>query len=287
MHLSDKALLVHFSVSQWTARKLDRRASAIVSENGEGNKGNFNKTLLPTCNELGIVHKDTTDVRKGFYLNTLPWGIDGTFILPSSNYLTYMNDFRSRRNTWMGLVENFIDVYPQAKLDAERILNSGEHELFNPKEYPGIPHLRKLFKMDIAVLPVPTTGDFRVELADAELASIESDMEDRLKEANQAAVQDVWQRLYDKVSWLQGRLADPQNEFRDGTYKDAQDTCELLTRLNFTDDPNLEQLRSEMQQKLVNHHPESLRNDPVLRQDTADEAKAIMDKMAVFMGGLT
>jgi len=286
MHLSDKALLVHLSVSQWTARKLDKRASNIVAEAGVGSKGNFNKTLLPTCNELGIVHRATTEVRKAFYKNTLPWGIDGTFILPSANYLSYMNDFRSNRNGWFGYVDDLADAYPKAKQDAERILNSGEHELYNPAEYPTVEELRSKFSMDIAVLPVPSSGDFRVELADAEFSSIQSDIEQRVGDSMAAAVKDVWQQLYDKVSWLHGRLADPNNTFHDATYKDAQDTCELLSRLNFTDDPDLERLRREMQSKLVSHHPESLRNDPVLRQDTADEAKAIMDKMSVFMGGL-
>ena len=140
--------------------------------------------------------------------------------------------------------------------------------------------------MDLRVLPVPTAGDFRVELVAGEFESMKSDLEADLKEASTAAIKDVWQRLYDKVAWLQGRLADPKNTFNTSTYKDAQDTCELLTRLNFTDDPNLEAMRLEMQNKLVSYHPDALRNDPVLRQDTADEAKAIMDKMAVFMGGL-
>ena len=36
--------------------------------------------------------------------------------------------------------------------------------------------------------------------------------------------------------------------------------------------------------KLINHHPDSLRNDPDLRQDTAAEAQKIMDLMGSFMG---
>ena len=287
MQLSDKAVLVHLGISQWTARKLDRKGTAIVAEAGSGNKGNFNKTLLPTCNELGVIHQQTSVLRKEFYNNVLPWFIDGTFILPNANFLGYMNDFRSNRNSWYGLVDDLIYAYPQAQLDAERILNSGIHPLYNANDYPSQDELRAKFKMDITVLPVPDEGDFRTELSDAEFDSIKSDLREQVAEVASSAAKDVWQRLYDKVAWLQGRLADPKNTFHDATYKDAQDTCELLTRLNFMDDPNLEQMRKEMQQKLVSHHPESLRNDPILRQDTADEAKAIMDKMSIFMGGLT
>jgi hypothetical protein len=32
------------------------------------------------------------------------------------------------------------------------------------------------------------------------------------------------------------------------------------------------------------HNPDTLRNAPILRQQTAQQAKAIMDKMSVFMG---
>jgi hypothetical protein len=57
----------------------------------------------------------------------------------------------------------------------------------------------------------------------------------------------------------------------------------MLSRLNFTDDANLEAMRQEIESTLI-HHPDALRNDPDLRRDTAADAKAIMDKMAIFMG---
>ena len=45
-------------------------------------------------------------------------------------------------------------------------------------------------------------------------------------------------------------------------------------------------MRREAEAKLFDVHPQALRNDPVLRTDTADKAKEIMDKMSVFMGGI-
>jgi hypothetical protein len=59
----------------------------------------------------------------------------------------------------------------------------------------------------------------------------------------------------------------------------------MLSRLNFTDDPNLETMRQQVEDSLLKH-PEALRNNPDLRSDTALEAKSIMDKMSVFMGGM-
>jgi hypothetical protein len=67
--------------------------------------------------------------------------------------------------------------------------------------------------------------------------------------------------------------------------ENAREICAMLPRLNFSDDPNLEAMRQEVEATLLKH-PEALRNDPDLRQDTAAEAKKIMDKMSVFMNGI-
>ena len=285
MHLSDKALLVHLAISQWTARKLDKKATTeLINLHGASmDSGRFNKSLLPTCNTLQRVHSETSIIRKDFYRNTLPWGIEGTFILPSANYLNFMTEFRKKRGQWESLVTDFLNEYEQAHLDAQHLLGS----LYNPKDYPTLDELTHKFNMGITVLPVPSKGDFRVELSDVEQDSVEKAIEERVAASSRAAMDDVWQRLYDKVTWLTDRLAKPENTFKDATYKDAQETCALLTRLNFTGDPNLEQLRRDAEAKLFNHHPESLRNDPDLQRDVLAEANEISRKMAAFMGGLS
>jgi phosphoenolpyruvate carboxylase len=82
------------------------------------------------------------------------------------------------------------------------------------------------------------------------------------------------------------KLADPTGIFRDSMVENAREICAMLPRLNFTDDANLEAMRQEVESKIAKYHPDALRQDPVLRRDTAAEAKAIMDKMSVFMSGL-
>jgi len=281
MHLSDKALLVHLGVSQWTARKLDKQASKEVAQaNGAtGNVGNFNKTLLPTCNTIAAVHQETAIIRKEFYRNVLPWGIEGTFILPSANYLPMTTEYRAKKAAWDSLVSEFLGGYPQAQQDAERILGS----LYKVGDYPIMVDLKAKFRMNLTFLPVPTVDDFRVELADGEVNMIKAELQDQLVESSKIAMQDVWQRLYDKVEWLAKRLSDPNNVFHNATYEDAQDLCKLLTRLNFTDDADLEDMRWKAEKKLFALHPEAIKNDPDIRRDTAKDAEDIMKQMKGFM----
>lgn len=283
MHLSDKALLVHLGISQWTAKKLDKKASAIVSEY---DVGNYNKSLLPTCDLHEAVKAETALIRKEFYRNVLPWSIEGTFILASANYLPFMVEYRQKKARWLGMVAKFLDIYPQAQQDAERILNLGEHDLYNENDYPSPDELRAKFSMELTVLPVPTAGDFRVEMIDEEFKSVQADIEQRVAESFQIATKEVWSRLFDQVSWLHARLADPKNAYHDETYYNAVDLVKLLKRLNISNDPELEALRLDAENKLFSAHPQTLANDPVMRHDATIEAQAIMDKMSVFMGKL-
>jgi len=280
MNLNDRALLVQLNVSQWTARKYDKRASKeVTTAHGAASAaGRFNKSLLPMNDKLDNIHKKTTFIRQKYYDNTLPWGMDGTMMLPTSNYLNFMSDFRKEKGEWESLVQEFLDDYDQMKMDAQRILGS----LYDPADYPNGSELRHKFNMDMAVFPVPSS-DFRVAIGSEELSRIQQDVERRLKDAEQAALKDVWQRLYDRVKHMAEKLADPKAIFRDSMLENTREICALLPRLNFSDDPNLEAMRQQVEASLLKH-PEALRNDPDLRQDTAAEAKKIMDAMGAFMG---
>ena len=281
MKLSDRALLVQLSISQWTARKYDKRATQEVASNHgvTTSVGRYNKSLLPMNDYLDHVHKKATHIRTKFYDNTLPWGIEGTMMLPTANYLAFMTDFRKEKSEWEFLVNQFVDAYDGLVLDAQRILGS----LYSDADYPSKQDIAKKFRMDLAVFPVPT-NDFRCQIGDDELTRIQQDVEQRVKVAQTQAMNDVWNRLFERVKHMAEKLADPKAIFRDTMVENTRELCELLPRLNFMDDPALEQMRQDVEASLLKH-PEALRCDPDLRRDTAAEAKAIMDKMSALMGG--
>jgi hypothetical protein len=281
MTLNDRALLVQLSISQWTARKYDKKATRQVADaNGTTmDVGRYNKALLPMNGLLDYVHKKSSHIRTKFYENTLPWGIEGTMMLPTSNYLQFMTDFRKERDEWNTLVGNFVHNYDQLVQNAKRQLGS----LYDPADYPSTSDIRTKFHMDMSVYPVPST-DFRVAIGSDELSRIQQDVERRVADAQTKAMQEVWTRLHDRVKHMAEKLADPKAIFRDSLVENAREICALLPRLNFADDPNLEAMRQQVEASLLKH-PEALRTDPDLRRDTAAEAKAIMDKMSVFMGG--
>ena len=281
MKLNDRALLVSLSVSQWTARKLDKKATQEVADNNRASTsaGRYNKSLLPLNDLLANVHQKTGLIREKFIKNTLPWGIDGTRILPSANYLQFMQDFRKEKADWHSLVTTFLDNYEYLVAEAKRWLG----DLYDERDYPSKQSITDKFNMDMAILPVPS-DDFRVALSSDELARIQEDLEVRMASVQQEAMNDCWHRLYKHVEHITEKLSDSKSIFRDSMLDNARETCDLLTRLNITEDPNLEAMRQAVERKLLDHHPDTLRNDWDVRQDTAAEARKIMDAMSVFMG---
>jgi hypothetical protein len=283
MKLSDRAILVQLNISTWSANKLDKEISAETTamKGAISNSVRTHKSLLPMCDLLDDIKKKAGLIRTKFYDNTLPWGVKGIQILPTANYLTFMTDFRKERSEYETLVTRFVPEYPQLVQDAQRFLGAA----YKPTDYPEAHEIADKFKMDMQVMPVPN-NDFRVDIADEELARIHDEVEARVKQAASGAMQDVWQRLYDKVKHFAEKMDDPKAIFRDSTVDHLVDLCELLPRLNVMDDPNLEAMRQEVEAKLAGYNPDVLRADPTTRQSVADDANDIAAKMAAFMGGL-
>ena len=82
---------------------------------------------------------------------------------------------------------------------------------------------------------------------------------------------------------MQGKLSQPEAIFRDSLIENARELCDVLTRLNLTDDPKLETLRRQTE-LLVQSEPQLLRDNPDVRVSTANEAQAILDAMTATYG---
>jgi len=280
--LNSKALLVQLKISQWTARKYDKRVTKEAAENNNADMvaGRYNKSLLPMTDSLKQVHKKASTIRATYYENTLKWDTDGVQLLPTANYLDFMSKFGTLKNEYYDLVNKFVSGYSQHVEDAEEYLG----DMYNPADYPSTAEIMDKFKMDMNVSPLPA-DDFRVEIGEADLAAIQYDVEQRVQAAQSKAMEDVWQRLYDKVEAIVERLSDPSALFKNSLIENAASLCELLPRLNFADDPELEAMRREVEAKLTRYSSEVVRNDPDRRREVAADAKDIANKMSVFMGG--
>ena len=278
--LSDRAMLVTLNVSQWTARKLDKRETEeLARKHGTlTDIARVNKSLLPFASSLEKIHKATGSIRTYYYAQTLPWGQEGSRIIPSANYMSFVAEMRNMISAWNKLVSNFIADYPRLKEEARVLLNG----LYREEDYPDTLDVERKFRADVSFFPVPDARDFRVQLADDELLRIQSEMQDRVMEAQGVAMRECWDRLYTIVKHAKEKLSDPKGIFRDSMIDNARELCALLPKLNIAGDANLERMRSEVEGALCGHSADTLRTAPDVRESAAKAMSDIMAKMGSF-----
>ncbi len=281
-NLHQKAMLVGLAIHGWQARKYDRRISAEVSvaHAATQNAGRYNKHLLPqAAASYEAVHKKGREFRTFYYDNTLPWSKDGQRILPTKNYEQFAEGVRRFKREYKLLTEDFLREYPVLKEDARILLNG----MFNEADYPQVEEMRGKFWIDLETLPFPTAEDFRVNLAGNEVDRIRREIEERVRMELDKAGKDLWNRLRTAVDNMILRLSSPESKFHDTLVGNIRDIVDLIPRLNFVEDANLEAVRAKCAETLVVHNPQVLREDVGVRSLVAAQAKEISAMMDAYM----
>ncbi len=277
--IHSRALLVWLRISTWSARRYDKGVSAEVNarHNASSDAGRYNKMLLPGD---AVAYKALTalasSIRGQHYANTLAWSDEGWRLLPTANYANYTAWLRDRQREFSTALNDFAADYPALRAQASRLLNG----LYRDEDYPDVQDLRSRFSLGVEYEPVPAQGDVRVDLGADQIALIESAIAARTDRAVGDAMRDAWSRLHDVVAKIAERLSQPDAIFRDSLISNAEDVCDILQRLNVTDDPNLEAMRVRVKRELTRFTPDTLRDVPSHRQQTADRAASILSAMS-------
>jgi hypothetical protein len=280
--IHSRAMLVSLKLSKWSAVKYDKKISAEVAaqHNADQDAGRYNKRLIPKGKNS---YADLITAYGALYsehvIQTLPWSDEGWRLLPMANHGAYVAMVRKHRAVIDVHLNDFLNDYPTIQDDVRRRVNG----LFNAADWPSVIDMRKRFSIKVDFNPVPAGEDFRVDLDSATLADIARDTEERVNHAVVAAQQDAVNRLHECVSRIAERLSDPQNVFRDSLIENARELTGVLTRLNVTDDPRIEELRQRVE-TLASVSPEALRTLPFQRATTAQEADKILADMAAAFG---
>jgi hypothetical protein len=273
--LISRAMLASLRISSWSGAKFDRKVTeeTNTAHGAASDAGRYNKKLLPSGdNSFKKLTSHIAAVRVLHAAQTLAWSDDGWRLLPVANYQRYTDKLRDAKHVYDSLLADFLADYPQLRQDARVKLNG----MYKDEDYPS--DVAGKYDFAIEYSPVPSGGDFRVELS-----QIATRTESRVKTAFEDAHRDAVKRLYKCVASIHERLASPDAIFRDSLISNATDLCDVLTRLNISGDANLEALRKQTD-SLATVQPATLRNDTVTRIQTANAAQGILDSMMSVYG---
>ena len=278
------ALLVELNVSQWTARKLDRSTTdELVSSKHAQNKGaaRVNKHLFAGRSELEVINQHVSATRSYVYDNTLPWSDSGIRLVPSARFMEFNGKIQEAEDKFHGLVTEFVQVYPS--LITAQAMALGD--MFNRHDYPDSNDIEHRFKFSINYMPVPSSGDFRVDVGNDAQEELKKKLASLADERVEFAMKDIKTRMLDHLKRMSDRLTidyvsgEPvPRKFHDSLLEGAYDLCELAESLNIINDPQLEQARKALKQSINGIDVKDLRKDMPTRQDIKNNVDDILSK---------
>lgn len=279
--IEKKAMLVSLSISYWTAAASDSSVGAELTKkhNTDADVHRYAKMLVK-ASELAPVQAARSAARKYHFSVTSPWIDGGTRVLPSAMYMDYAGKMRELRGEYDTAVAAFVKRYPALKGEARKRLG----DLFREEDYPSIESLKRKFGWDMAVMPIPSAGDWRVDLGAKYNMEMEKQIEARVKQATEVVMQDLWQRLFAPVSALAAKMKDAEPIFRDSIVGNIKDQCVLMHKMNVTEDPRLTAMVKRIELSLTKFDPQVLRDDAKVRKQAAVAADDILAVMAGYIG---
>jgi hypothetical protein len=276
--ISNSAMLVDLNISVWTGRKMDKKVSEEVdaSKGTKARAGNYHKKLLAGSDKLEKIQKIVSAVRTWNYSNTLPWSDGGSRLLPMKNFFEYKAMLNNFEQQYQQAVDEFLQEYPQLVSTSAFTLGS----LFDRGEYPDAESLRGKFGFKYVFCPVPDAGDFRIDVEEEAKAELQQQYKSYYETKLAEAMKDAWTRLHDTLKHLSERMDytdESKKKFWDSTITNATELCSLLSNLNVTNDPKLEDARKKLEKALAGVKPEDIRESEAIRTNVKSKVDEILN----------
>lgn len=278
--IETSAMLVELSISCWTAKKLDRRVSQEIDVDNEAKAraGNYHKNLLAGTQKLDNIIKYAANIRAWHNANTLPWSDNGQRLLPIEHFIQYKERLGYFEEEYNGLVQDFLTNYPNLVDAASFQLG----KLFERSEYPDAEDIAGKFKFRYIFSPVPTSGDWRVNVGQQAREELDKHWQDAVNMRVNGAMKEAWSRLHDCLSHISERLTDDEQgnkkSFKNSLIGNAEELVDMLAVLNVTKDPELERARKQLADSIRNVEAKDLRESDGIRKDVKADVDAILAK---------
>lgn len=284
-NIAQYAMLAQVNIRSWSGEVTDKAATKRVTEDA-GAEADAARVIdhLVSRRELAAIKSIAGKARNHVqYRYTLPWSDSGARILPVTLHEQYMQEMLAVKNEYEAAVEQFLDKYPNL-VAAAAMRMAG---LYNPDLYPSVSELRDRFTFHVKLRPIPKGDDFRVSLSEDVVEAVRAEMDSEVEETMIEAMHHVYDRVLDVV----GSMADglerhgvkvegkkKASYFKDSLIENVRSLVTILPKLNVVNDPKLNELSKRIEAKLTQYDAEDLKEDEVLRQEIATEAKSIVDE---------
>lgn len=284
--IASSAMLVDLNIKSWTANIIDRGMSdeVNVTKNAKAKAAKVTKNLFAGTSLLADINRFDARIRLWHQSQTLPWFDRGARLLAASNFFNYkqiLSHYESQRGS---MVDEFCDRYEDLVKEAENVLV----DMFKESDYPPKHEIIHSFSFRYSFLPVPTAGDFRVDVGNEAMEELRKQFEDSVESRIQTGVEEIYGRLRDSLVHMSNKLEEVTEPGENGKQKkkrihdsmitNARDLCDVLKHLNLTQDPKLEEARRRFNAIVHSVETEDLKDDEGVRSKVKSEVDDILSK---------
>jgi hypothetical protein len=181
--------------------------------------------------------------------------------------------------TFNMMCNNFYIEYPRLVAEAPTALQG----LYKAEDYPELTDVRLKFGFRRTVKPVPEAGDFRLDIPAYDLEEMRSEFMSQQDRKLAEAMREPWERLHKTLVAMSEKLTDVEGDdgkkrYHDTLLTNPLELCSLLTKLNITNDPKLEEARRQVEVAMLNADMESIKEDADTRSELKSKVDAIINK---------
>jgi hypothetical protein len=280
MSISASAVLVELNISVWPASKIDREVTDKVNADAGAVHGasQTKKNLFAGTSLRKDIEKFAARIRLYHNQHTLPWADKGERLLPTRLFMDYKTTMNAFEQTFDTLCNNFYIEYPRLVAEAPQALQG----LYKAEDYPPLDDVKMKFGFRRTVKPVPEAGDFRLDVPADDLRELVVSFETQQQQKLAEACREPWDRLHAELLAISKKLTDVDGEdkrrYHDSLISNPLELCQLLTKLNITNDPQLEEARKQLELTMLGANIESIKEDAFARQEVKSKVDDILKK---------
>ena len=280
MSISASAVLVELNISVWPASKIDREITDKVNSDAGAVAGasQTKKNLFAGTSLRKDIERFAARVRLFHNQHTLAWADKGERMLPTKLFMDYKTTMNNYEQTFAYMCDNFFNEYHTLVAEAPMALKG----LYKAEDYPELEEVKLKFGFRRTVKPVPEAGDFRLDIPAQDLEDMKEEFGKQQEQKLQDAMREPWERLHSLLLATSKKLADGGGEdkkrYLDSLISNPLELCELLTKLNVTNDPKLEEARRQVELAMVGADIEAIKDSVAVRNELKSKVDEVLQK---------
>jgi hypothetical protein len=198
-------------------------------------------------------------------------------MLPTALFMEYKQTMNAYEQTFTMMCDSFFQAYPSLVQDAPTNLG----KMYRADDYPELEDVKLKFGFRRTVKPVPEAGDFRLDIPANDLDEMKAEFAVQQENKLAEAMREPWERLHEMLVGMSKKLDDTaggKKRYHDTLVSNPLELCSLLTKMNITNDPKLEEARKELELTMLGTNIDAIKEDEHHRTEVKAKVDAIIKK---------